>query len=93
MTPIFPTVMPMCLESKLRSVPGPDPILVTTISRAPEDIGEAYGAQSPHDIYLSIKPSKSLTKAEEEKLINAVRSTGRVVGGTCISYMFSDYYY
>ena len=83
MTPVFPTVMPMCLESKLRTVPGPDPILTTTISRAPEDIGEAYGAQGPHDIYLSIKPSKGLTKAEEEKLIEAVRSAGRAVGGTC----------
>ena len=79
------TAVPVCLGSKLRFVLGPDPILSTTISRAPEDIGEAYGAQGPHDIYLSIKPSRSLSKAEEEKLINAVRSTGRVVGGTCKS--------
>ena len=89
MTPIFPTVMPMCLESKLRILPGPDPILTTTIFRAPEDIGEAFGAHGPHDIYLSIKPSKTLSKAEEEKLINAVRSTGRIVGGTCESSVWS----
>jgi hypothetical protein len=55
------------------------------ISRAPEEVGEAYGAQGPHDIYLNIKPARALDDADQERLIAAVRATGRTVGGTCKS--------
>jgi hypothetical protein len=51
-------------------------------------VDEAYGAQGPHDIYLSVKPARTLNQGDQDRLIAAVRATAAVVGGTCESILW-----
>lgn len=54
--------------------------LSISFSKPPTNVADAYAADGAHDTYLMVKPPQTLTKAEEEDLISAVRDTTRAVG-------------
>lgn len=54
--------------------------LTISFSKPPTNVADAYAADGAHDMYMSVKPTRALSKAEEEELISAVRDTSRAVG-------------
>lgn len=53
-----------------------------SFSKPPTDVAEAYAADGANDTFLAVTPPRTLSKAEEEDLIHAVRDTTRAVGAT-----------